>query len=281
MSDPVTDIAIFLPSLEGRGRAGDGDSGQWFRRARISCRRRSGDGQRTLSQASSPRCPDRRSGKRDRDPKCGGLGTIYPPQPPRALLAALSHANVVAILAHRMVRSDARLVVSERLSLSAARRYHRSPKDRIIRAMARGVYRWADRVVVVANAMVDELEQQLGLPRNRIESIYNPVIDRALLEAAEQPCEHPWLKTAHEIPVVLGCGRLSAQRISRPSSKPSAFCGRGAQPGWSSWAKGKTAPHWKRRCVPQAWKMMWTCPDSRPIPFASWRRLRFRPVVDL
>lgn len=213
MTDRVTDIAIFLPSLEGGGAErvmailANGFAAREYRVDLV------------LVTASGPylkllhpdiRVVDLASGTVIRS--LAALARYIRRNRPRAFLAALSHANVVAILAHRMVRSDARLVVSERLSLSAARRYHRSPRDRIIRAMARGVYRWADRVVVVANAMIDELEQQLGLPRNRIESIYNPVIDRALLEAAEQPCEHPWLKTAHEIPVVLGCGRLSAQK---------------------------------------------------------------------
>lgn len=131
---------------------------------------------------------------------------------PRTLLAALSHANVVAIIAHRLARSTARLVVSERLSLAAARLHHRGVKERAIRLLMRPTYRFADCVIVVAAAMIGELQTQLGLARARLECIYNPVVDDTLVAAAEQPCDHPWLNMRDRVPVVLGCGRLSTQK---------------------------------------------------------------------
>ncbi len=131
---------------------------------------------------------------------------------PRAMLSALSHANVVAIIANRLVGGAVRLVVSERLSLAAARRYHRGFKERAIRFLMRQSYCRADRVIVVATAMIDELEAQLGLARDRLECIYNPVVDDALAVAARQSCDHQWIAEAARVPVVLGCGRLSAQK---------------------------------------------------------------------
>ncbi|MBY9063466.1 glycosyltransferase [Sphingomonas yunnanensis] len=131
---------------------------------------------------------------------------------PRALLAAMTHANVVALMAHRWAGGAGRVVISERLSLTAARRHHRSFHDRAIRALMWPTYRWADRLIVVAEAMVGEFKRALRLPDDRLACIYNPVVDAALLAAAERPCEHPWLSTDASLPVVLGCGRLTNQK---------------------------------------------------------------------
>lgn len=207
------DIAIFLPSLEGGGAErvmailANGFVSRGYRVDLV------------LATASGPYLPwvdarvrvvDLGSGSilRSAMPLARYLRTHHP----RALLAALSHANVIALVAHRLVGSTARIVVSERLSLAAARRHHRSFRDRAIRALMRPCYRRADRVVVVAKAMIAELESRLGLPRERLECIYNPVVDNALAAAAAQPCDHPWMSDTAHTPVVLGCGRLSAQK---------------------------------------------------------------------
>ncbi|MGB2886052.1 MAG: glycosyltransferase, partial [Dehalococcoidia bacterium] len=51
----------------------------------------------------------------------------------------------------------------------------------------------------------------LGLPRKKIEVIYNPVITPELLEKAREPVDHPWFQPG-EPPVVLGVGRLTEQK---------------------------------------------------------------------
>jgi glycosyltransferase involved in cell wall biosynthesis len=207
------DIAIFLPSLEGGGAErvmAILASGFVARGYRVDF---------VLAAASGPYLAGI-------DPRVGivdlGSGSMLRSavplarylraRRPRALLAALTHANVVALSVNRLVGGAARVVVSERLSLVAARRHHRSLHDRYIRALMRPTYRLADRVIVVAEAMIGELEEALTLPQHRLECIYNPVVDVALLAAADQPCAHPWMSAAADVPVVLGCGRLSAQK---------------------------------------------------------------------
>lgn len=213
VSSDAPDIAIFLPSLEGGGAErvmailANGFAGRGYRVDLV------------LVEASGPYLA--RIGANVRVVELGSGSVIRSVRPlarylrrerPRALLAALSHANIVAILAHRLSRSRARLVVSERLSLAAARRYSRGLRYQVIRRLMGPTYRLADRVVVVAAAMIGELKEHLRLPDDRLECIYNPVVDDELVEAAAQPCAHPWLAVDASIPVVLGCGRLSAQK---------------------------------------------------------------------
>ena len=50
-----------------------------------------------------------------------------------------------------------------------------------------------------------------GIPRERIEVIYNPVMRPELREKAQAPLDHPWFKPG-EPPVLLAVGRLSVQK---------------------------------------------------------------------
>ncbi|QYU68615.1 glycosyltransferase [Leptolyngbya sp. 15MV] len=172
-----------------------------------------------LASAKGPYLADVGDGVRVVDLDAGSIAMSALPlarylrdERPRTILSAMSHANVVACFAKRMARSDARLVVSERLSFAAAREHSRGLRDRIVHKLMRPAYRHAQMIVVVAEAMIDEMVDLLGLPRERIVCIYNPVVDACLLANAAMPNDHPWLADTSDIPVVLGCGRLTAQK---------------------------------------------------------------------
>jgi glycosyltransferase involved in cell wall biosynthesis len=72
-------------------------------------------------------------------------------------------------------------------------------------------YPKADGIVTVSQKAAEDLAQFTGLPIERIQSIYNPVIDSELLEKAKAPLEHPWF-FPQEPPVILGVGKLEAQK---------------------------------------------------------------------
>ena len=59
--------------------------------------------------------------------------------------------------------------------------------------------------------MGDDLASVAGIPRERIEVIYNPVMRPELQEKAQAPLDHPWFKPGGP-PVVLAVGSLSVQK---------------------------------------------------------------------
>jgi glycosyltransferase involved in cell wall biosynthesis len=63
----------------------------------------------------------------------------------------------------------------------------------------------------VSRGAADDLARTTGLPRARIDVVYNPVITPAILEAARRMPAHPWFAPG-EPPVVLGVGRLTRQK---------------------------------------------------------------------
>jgi glycosyltransferase involved in cell wall biosynthesis len=128
---------------------------------------------------------------------------------PDVLLAAMSHANVVAALARRLAGSRARLVLSERAHLSSMLAEYPDLRMRITHRLMRLTYPWADCVVAVSEGVADDLARQIAMPAHRLRSIYNPVVDEVLQRQAGQAPAHPWLNQP-TLPVVLAAGRLVA-----------------------------------------------------------------------
>ena len=210
MSAPDEAIAIYLPSLTGGGAErvmvtlANGFAAQGHAVDLV------------LATAEGPYLADVVSGVRVVDLASGRVFRSLPRlirylrrECPTAMLSALSHANVVAIIAHWLSRVPTRLVVSERNTLSVD--MVASPKGRLILRLMRLTYPRAAKVTAVSKGVAQDLEHLVGLPPEKIEVIYNPVVTPELLLRAEEPLDHPWLRQG-EPPVILGVGRLTAQK---------------------------------------------------------------------
>lgn len=130
---------------------------------------------------------------------------------PCAMLSALSHANVIALVARRLAGGRTRLVVSERAHLSLSMKTEPGRRGRLMPWFMRYAYPWADGVVAVSAGVADDLAPVIALPRESIKVIYNPVVGEATLSGANAALDHPWFAPG-EPPVVLGVGRLTTQK---------------------------------------------------------------------
>jgi glycosyltransferase involved in cell wall biosynthesis len=126
---------------------------------------------------------------------------------PHALLSAMTHANIVAILAGKLARVRTRIVISERSTLSIASRNATRLLGRLM-PVARLLYPRADAIVAVSEGVADDLASILCLPRSRIQVIYNPVAIAQLWDKARETLDHPWFRDG-EPPVVISVGRLT------------------------------------------------------------------------
>ena len=131
-----------------------------------------------------------------------------------AMISALPYANLLALWARDGAGAKLPLVISERIALLS---YCKSPDNfrkwrwRYLPDLVRRSYPAADRVVTVSDSVARELVEELELPKEQVTTIYNPVVDDALLSRATETLEHPWF-AAGELPVVLGVGRLTEQK---------------------------------------------------------------------
>jgi glycosyltransferase involved in cell wall biosynthesis len=130
---------------------------------------------------------------------------------PDALISASSWANLAALRARRCADVPTSVVVTERNTLSLRsssqpkRRYRQLPR------LVRRYYPEADRIVAVSHGVADDLASTAELPRERIETIYNPVVTPELRDRAAEPVAHPWFGDGGP-PIVLGVGRLHPQK---------------------------------------------------------------------
>ena len=130
---------------------------------------------------------------------------------PSALLAADHYLNELALLAGHIAGVPTRIVVAEHNQLSKTAQNGSQMKARLAPLFARFLYPWADGIIAVSDGVAKDLSNTASLPLNSIHTIYNPVITPELFISAKEPVEHPWFNSP-EIPVILGVGKLEAQK---------------------------------------------------------------------
>ncbi len=126
---------------------------------------------------------------------------------PLALLSALEHTNIIALLAARLAGVDTRVVVSVHTTVSRAIEDSTLFRSRLFPRLMRWFYPWAERVIAVSDAARKDLLAVTGLRPESVQVINNPVVTPRLFEQAKMPLDHPWF-AAGEPPVILGVGRL-------------------------------------------------------------------------
>jgi len=130
---------------------------------------------------------------------------------PLALLSADHYLNEVALIAGRVARVSTRIIVAEHNQLSKTSRQGSKLKARVAPLLTRMLYPWADGIVAVSQGVARDLTHTASLPPERVQTIYNPVITPDILAGAQEPLAHPWFQS-QEIPVLLGVGKLEAQK---------------------------------------------------------------------
>jgi glycosyltransferase involved in cell wall biosynthesis len=140
----------------------------------------------------------------------GSLAAALATRQPYALYAATTHMNLEAILARRLAGVDTRVIVSERNAIRGGHLHQGWPMW-FLPALVRRAYGEAAAMVAVSNGVADDLAAWTGLPRERIATIYNPVVTDELLAQQSEPVDHPWFQPGAP-PVVMSAGRLGAAK---------------------------------------------------------------------
>jgi len=130
---------------------------------------------------------------------------------PDALLAAEPRYNLLAVWGRRLSGLGVRVLVSERIQVSRHAEGERWWADPSLCELLRGAYLKADGIVAVSDGVADDLAAHAGIPRERITTVYNPVVGPDLPARAAQYPGHPWLAPGQP-PVVLAAGRLHPQK---------------------------------------------------------------------
>ncbi|ETX03975.1 glycosyltransferase [Candidatus Entotheonella palauensis] len=140
---------------------------------------------------------------------------------PGTLLAAVAHTNLAALVARKLSKVPTRIVIGIHNTFSIASQGAAMKRSRALPYVARWLYPYADGIVAVSQGVAEDLAQTVRMDRSRIEVVYNPVVTPELYQQADEPLSHPWFANAgsahaelgdETVPVILGVGRLSAQK---------------------------------------------------------------------
>jgi glycosyltransferase involved in cell wall biosynthesis len=129
------------------------------------------------------------------------------------LIAASPYCNLNAVWARRLAQVGTRVMLTEHSTLSRriADKGRKGAKWRELPPLVGWVYRQAEAIVAVSQGVADDLSATAGLPRERITSIYNPVVTPGLAALAAAPAPHPWLEDGGP-PVIVAAGRMVPEK---------------------------------------------------------------------
>ncbi len=131
---------------------------------------------------------------------------------PGALLSAMEHANLAALIAKVLSGVPVRVVVSVHAMYSQEVELFPHRRNRaLIPFLVRRLYPRASQVVAVSESVAADLAEAAGLPRGKIQVIFNPVVTPRLREQLQEPLDHPWFDHG-EPPVILSAGRLTEEK---------------------------------------------------------------------
>lgn len=128
---------------------------------------------------------------------------------PEALLVTLNHASLVALVAKRLAGVPVRVFV--RGSNMLFLRPPKTLKGKVMPALVKRLFPWADGHISVSQGVADNLHSFTGISEDKIYTIYNPVVTDALHRKAAQTPEHPWFGDDGP-PTLLAAGRLTRQK---------------------------------------------------------------------
>lgn len=126
---------------------------------------------------------------------------------PATLISHASGNNGAIALAGLLAFGHTRVFLVEHGSLRVHLEGLRGWKRPALRVIRRLFYPRAAGIIAVSRGLARDLEAELRLPEASVHTIYNPVIDPALLARSAESLDHPWFLPGQP-PVILGAGRL-------------------------------------------------------------------------
>jgi len=128
---------------------------------------------------------------------------------PNVLLSTLNVSSFAAVAAVKLSGVPTRNVIRIANTISHERRGW--VKKKIEQALVKGLFPQASRLIAVSQGVAADFARYAGIPADRIQVIYNPVIAQTLLDQAAEPVDHPWFNPP-DLPVLLAVGRLTEQK---------------------------------------------------------------------
>lgn len=208
----MTDIAIFIPSLNGGGAEkimvtlANAFSGRGYSVDLV------------MASATGPYLGDVSDSVRIVDLDAGRVIKALLPlarylsrEKPVAMLSAMGHSNIIAILARMLARASTRLVISERNTISIQYEQSHGIWQKLLYKLIPILYPKADAICGVSQSVSSDLERFANLPISAVITIYNPFDLHTISRLSAKPPDYLWFED-NKLPIILAIGRLTEQK---------------------------------------------------------------------
>lgn len=130
---------------------------------------------------------------------------------PTHIITSANDISCLAVLLKLLLFRSSRIIVTQHLTVSpevSRAKGLRKLKLQMVRLAMRALYPRANRVIAVSDGVALDLAQQIGIPRDAITTIYNPIVDTQIASRIEAPLPavYPWEQST--TPLIVFAGRL-------------------------------------------------------------------------
>jgi len=126
---------------------------------------------------------------------------------PEVMISGAIQTNVAAVWARRLAHVPTRLILTEHNIVSVITTDAPMFRTRVTPFFVRRFYPWADGLVTVSQGAAHDLCSVVGLPADRVNVIYNPIVGPDLWKRAAEPLVDARF-LADPRPAILAVGRL-------------------------------------------------------------------------
>lgn len=130
---------------------------------------------------------------------------------PQSVISFLHYNNEIAILAKYLSLQPVKILVTDHSVLSENVKISNRKIKKLIPVIARLIYPFADEIIAVSKKVKNDLSNTLKINPDRINVIYNPIIEPNLAQKSKDKIEHPWFQKSDK-PIVLAVGRLAYEK---------------------------------------------------------------------
>ncbi len=131
---------------------------------------------------------------------------------PDVVITERIRVNVAAVRARNLARTGTRVFAGIHTAMSREIDNLRPDRRGRHKRLFHRYYPMNDGFIAISEGVAQDLVDLLGVPREAVKIVYNPVVTAELYAKMKNPVSHPWLSDGREMPVLLSVGRLEPQK---------------------------------------------------------------------
>ncbi|GGK71284.1 glycosyltransferase [Haloarcula sebkhae] len=124
-------------------------------------------------------------------------------QSPQILFSQMTYANDIHMISQILSGADTVTISTIHNTLGM----QEEPKEKLVQSLQRRLAHQSDQFVAVSEGVAESVVEHVGVDREKVSVLHNPIPVNEVQERARESVDHPWIDSA-KLDVVLGVGRL-------------------------------------------------------------------------